>query len=80
MEGVHYPAVYIQTGENDNNVPPYHGKKMAARLQECQGGDLPILLRVLPHGSHDTGTGEDHYRTMAERRIFLDWALSQEGK
>ena len=79
-EGVHYPAVYIQTGENDNNVPPYHGKKMAARLQECQGGDLPILLRVLPHGSHDTGTGEDHYRTMAERRIFLDWALSQEGK
>ncbi len=79
-EGVHYPAVYIQTGENDNNVPPYHGKKMAARLQECQGGDMPILLRVLPHGSHDTGTGEDHYRTMAERRIFLDWALGQEGK
>lgn len=79
-EGVHYPAVYIQTGECDNNVPPYHGKKMAARLQECQGCELPVLLRVLPFGSHDTGVGEDHYKTIAERKLFLDWALGKDGK
>ena len=33
--GTLYPRLLIQTGENDNNVPPYHGKKFAARLQEC---------------------------------------------
>lgn len=78
-DGVKYPAVYIQTGECDNNVPPYHGKKMAARLQAC-GSELPVLLRVLPSGSHDTGVGEAHYLTIGERKIFLDWALNQPPK
>lgn len=79
-EAVQYPAVYIQTGECDNNVPPYHGKKMAARLQGVKASKMPTLLRVLPKGSHDVGVGEDHYLTIAERKIFLDWALEQEDK
>ncbi len=43
-------------------------------------GELPVLLRVLPSGSHDTGVGEAHYLTIGERKIFLDWALNQPPK
>lgn len=70
-----YPPVYVQTGERDNNVPPYHGKKFAARMQaENQSGN-PILLRVLAEGSHDRGSGEVFWRTLAEMQVFLEEAL-----
>lgn len=72
-----YPAFYIQTGEYDNNVPPYHGKKFAAALQAL-GGEKPVLLRVLPYGSHDRGAGEYHYRTVAELELFRDEQLGIE--
>ena len=72
--GTAYPPIYIQTGEMDNNVPPYHGKKFAAALQEA-GGPNPVLLRVLPMGSHDRGTGETCLRTTAEMEVFLAHAL-----
>lgn len=77
IQSIHYPAVYIQTGECDNNVPPYHGKKMAARLQECNQSENPILLRVLAKGSHDRGKGEVHFDTISEMQSFIDWALKE---
>lgn len=78
-EGVRYPAVYVQTGEMDNNVPPYHGKKFAAALQQATAGG-PVLLRVLPYGSHDRGTGEYFYRTTAEMQVFIEQILGMSGK
>ena len=66
-----YPAVFVQTGEKDNNVPPYHGKKFAAKLQECQTGEAPILLKVLKNGGHNRGTGEDRYDTFAQFIVFI---------
>lgn len=66
-----YPPTYIQTGEKDNNVPPYHGKKLAARMQEMTTGGAPVLLRVLADGSHDRGKGEDYWRTISEMQLFL---------
>lgn len=74
-----YPPTYIQTGELDNNVPPYHGKKLAARMQAENQSDNPILLRVLPEGSHDRGRGETFWRTIAEMHLFMEYAL-KEGK
>lgn len=73
-EGVRYPATYVQTGELDNNVPPYHGKKFAAALQQATVGG-PVLLRVLPFGSHDRGSGEYFYRTAAETQCFIELVL-----
>lgn len=73
-KGVRYPAVYVQTGEMDNNVPPYHGKKFAAALQQATAGG-PVLLRVLPYGSHDRGAGEYFYRTAAEMQVFMETSL-----
>lgn len=70
-----YPPTYIQTGECDNNVPPYHGKSFAATMQELNTGDNPILLRVLEKGSHDRGQGEVYWQTHAEMRVFMEKAL-----
>ncbi len=67
-----YPAVYIQTGECDNNVPPYHGKSFAATMQEHNTSDEPILLRVLELGSHDRGQGEVFWKTIAEMHVFME--------
>lgn len=75
--GTAYPPVYVQTGEMDNNVPPYHGKKFAAALQQATTGG-PVLLRVLPYGSHDRGTGEYFYRTTAEMQTFIEHHLGME--
>ncbi|MBO4235231.1 MAG: S9 family peptidase [Firmicutes bacterium] len=72
---VEYPPTYIQTGECDNNVPPYHGKSFAATLQEKNKSDNPILLRVLEKGSHDRGQGEVFWQTIAEMHVFIDKAL-----
>lgn len=76
VKKVDYPPTYIQTGECDNNVPPYHGKSFAATMQECNTSDNPILLRVLKLGSHDRGQGEVFWRTIAEMHVFIDKALN----
>ena len=75
-----YPPTYIQTGEMDNNVPPYHGKKLAARMQAETTGDAPILLRVLAEGSHDRGKGEAYWQTIAEMQCFLEEHLMKNAK
>lgn len=77
IQTIAYPATYIQTGECDNNVPPYHGKKMAAKLQENNQSEHPVLLRVLALGSHDRGKGEAHLKTIAEMQSYIDWALGE---
>lgn len=71
-----YPAMYLQTGEFDNNVPPYHAKKFAAKMQELSQSDHPILLRVLAKGSHDRGKGEEMFKTFAEMQKFIATALN----
>lgn len=72
LHEVDYPPTYIQTGECDNNVPPYHGKKFAARMQAMTTGTAPVLLRVLAHGSHNRGgTPDEFWHTIAEMHIFL---------
>ena len=73
-----YPPTYIQTGELDNNVPPYHGKKLAARMQAETTGSAPILLRVLAEGSHDRGKGEVFWQTIAEMQCFLEEHLMKD--
>lgn len=75
VKETNYPATYIQTGECDNNVPPYHGKSFAATMQEKNQSDKPILLRVLEKGSHDRGQGEVFWQTIAEMHVFMEKAL-----
>ena len=62
----------------DNNVPAYHAKKFTAKMQALKG-ERPVLLRILPYGSHDRGTGEYFRRTIAEMRAFIDIELGRGG-
>jgi len=74
-EGVQYPAMYLQTGEMDNNVPSYHAKKFAAQMQRSAKPGQPILLTVLAHGSHNRGVGDEHDLTIAQMRSFIEQFL-----
>jgi prolyl oligopeptidase len=55
-DGVEYPAVYINAGANDPRTPPWHSRKLAARLQAAQAGDAPILLHVWENAGHGAAT------------------------
>ena len=75
--GTLYPRLLIQTGENDNNVPPYHGKKFAARLQHDADERHPVLLTVLAHGSHNRGVGDEYYYNIAQMQTFVEIGLAE---
>ncbi len=47
-----YPATLITTADHDDRVVPSQSFKFAAALQEAQGCDRPILIRVVVDGSH----------------------------
>ncbi len=55
QDGRDYPAVLLLTGESDSRVDPMHARKMAARLQQAQTSDKPILLRVETRSGHGAG-------------------------
>jgi len=46
-EGVQYPAILITTADTDDRVVPGHSFKYAAAIQKAQGGDAPVLIRVM---------------------------------
>ena len=55
-EGTQYPATLITTGDHDDRVVPAHSFKFAAELQEKQGGDNPVLIRIETDAGHGAGT------------------------
>ena len=75
-EGASYPATIITTADTDDRVDPGHSKKLAARLQEAQAGDEPILLRVETKAGH--GAGKPTTKILDESAdvyTFLFWQL-----
>lgn len=53
--GVKYPATLITTADTDDRVIPAHSFKFAARLQEVQAGDAPVLIRIETRAGHGAG-------------------------
>ena len=53
--GVCYPATLITTGDHDDRVVPAHSFKFAARLQEAQGCDKPVLISITTNAGHGAG-------------------------
>jgi len=51
-KGVCYPATLVTTADHDDRVVPSHSFKFTAALQEAQGCDKPVLIRVEVQGSH----------------------------
>lgn len=54
--GRRYPATLITTADHDDRVVPGHSFKFAARLQSCQSGTKPTLIRIETSAGHGAGT------------------------
>jgi prolyl oligopeptidase len=52
VDGTHYPAFMMITGDSDDRVDPMHARKMTARLQEATTSGLPVILDYSPHRGH----------------------------
>ena len=70
-DGTHYPAMLIDCGANDPRCPPWHGRKLAARMQQASAGALPVLLRVRSGAGHGAIGKEDQTRQSAEVLAFF---------
>jgi prolyl oligopeptidase len=55
-DGTDYPAILMQTGDNDGRVNPAHSRKMTARLQQADPNGKPILLHTSASSGHGIGT------------------------
>jgi prolyl oligopeptidase len=54
--GTKYPATLVTTADTDDRVVPGHSFKFAARLQEAQAGDAPVLIRIESRAGHGSST------------------------
>ncbi len=53
--GTKYPATMVTTADTDDRVVPGHSFKFAARLQACQAGSAPTLIRIETRAGHGAG-------------------------
>ena len=71
-DGVAYPAVLLQTGENDGRVNPMHSRKFAARLQAATSSKHPIFLVTTSEAGHGIGSPQRvRVGQMADSLAFL---------
>ena len=52
---VEYPPTLVTTADTDDRVVPGHSFKFAARLQEVQAGENPVLIRIETKAGHGAG-------------------------
>jgi len=79
-DGVHYPAVLLETGANDPRVEPWEVAKMTARLQAANAGPNPILLSVSYDSGHGIGsTKAQENSEQADEEAFLLWRFGVPG-
>jgi len=54
-----YPTTLVTTASRDDRVVPSHSYKFAAKHQEYQGCENPILIRIEDRAGHGAGTPKD---------------------
>ena len=54
-DGTEYPAIMVTTADTDDRVVPGHSFKYAARLQEAQAGNAPVMIRIETRAGHGSG-------------------------
>ncbi len=70
--GAKYPATMVTTADTDDRVVPGHSFKFAARLQACQSGDAPTLIRIETRAGHGAGKPTDKLiEEVADQWAFL---------
>jgi prolyl oligopeptidase len=53
--GTQYPPTLVTTADTDDRVVPGHSFKFIARLQQCQSGSAPTLIRIETRAGHGAG-------------------------
>ncbi len=79
QEGDCYPPTLVTTADHDDRVVPWHSFKYAAAMQEAQGCDDPVLIRVETRAGH--GAGKPTWmqiEDVADQWAFASWALGLE--
>ncbi len=78
--GVEYPAVMVTTADHDDRVVPGHSFKYTAKLQACQAGNLPTLIRVQTKAGHGSGKPTAMLiEELADSYAFLHQVLGLDG-
>ena len=77
-KGVSYPATLITTADHDDRVVPAHSFKFAATMQECQGGKVPVLIRIDSKAGH--GGGKPLSKQIEEQADIYSFILANMGK
>lgn len=75
--GTKYPATLVTTADHDDRVVPAHSFKFAARLQECQAGDAPALIRIDSKAGH--GAGKPLSKVMEEMADIYGFVMYHTG-
>jgi prolyl oligopeptidase len=73
--GTKYPATLITTADHDDRVVPAHSFKFAARLQEDQAGDKPVLIRIETRAGH--GAGKPTSKQIAYQADILSFLVKE---
>ena len=79
VEGTCYPHVMVTTSDHDDRVVPAHSFKYAAALQNAQGCDNPVLIRIETRAGHGAGKPTSkRIEQAADEAAFLLRALGVE--
>ena len=68
--GTSYPATMVTTADHDDRVVPAHSFKFAARLQECNDGPNPQLIRIQTKAGHGSVSTEQRIALIADLYSF----------
>lgn len=71
VDGTKYPAVLMETGDNDPRVNPAHSRKFTARLQAANTSENPILLKTFADSGHGASSSTDAQQQSADIYAFL---------
>lgn len=76
-----YPATMVTTADHDDRVVPAHSFKFAARLQEVQQGEAPVLIRIETKAGHGAGRSTAQIINQeADKWAFMFWNMGLEWK
>lgn len=72
--GVHYPALLLTLGMNDERVSPWQSAKFAARMLSLQrAGDKPLLVLAQNDAGHTTGSRRQYQEQAVDLLSFFLW-------
>ncbi len=79
LDAVDYPAIYVNTGVNDNQVGYWEPTKWVAGIRSLNTGSEPVLLRVEMGTGHGGASGRFGWlRDLAEQYAFILGLVEEE--